>query len=459
MLLPIGDENPRERTPYVNYVLLGANIAAFLLTAFDREVVARYALVASRPEPLTFVTSMFLHANLMHLAGNMVFLWIFGDNVEDRLGHLGYAAFYLAAGLAAAFLQLATLPARVPELESIGLSPRDVPMLGASGAISGVVGAYVVFFPRHQVKLLVFFGFWIQTFLVPAFWWIGFWFAEQLLFSRLGYSGVAYMAHIGGFLAGLGAGGIARAVQSGSRPSAPVPEEIREASRGGPGRGPFITLADAPEIEWVDEPPERWAVLRLADALPGVSRVAKVTAATTGERPAEVADRLQSSRGLIAKGLPRSGAERVVRDLRGLGVPAAAVPIDRSTLPPVPARVEAARWDASVLQLRVRGREVHVPWPTPFLYLGARVEGTPFIDLLLGRREAFRLALADPADLADLARAIVARREGAALNEGVRVLAHGGSWGWLSFRSHSQYDDYVFWVYNLILSRVPVHRV
>ncbi len=477
MFLPIGDENPRERTPYVNYALLAVNVAAFLffcLPSPSEAVLAQYALVASRPQPHAFVTSMFLHANFMHLVGNMLFLWIFGDNVEDRLGHVGYAAFYLVAGLAAAFLQLATLPVRVPELEAIGLSPRDIPMLGASGAISGVVGAYVVFFPRHRVKMLVFLGFWLRVFLVPAFWWIGIWFAEQLLFSRLGYSGVAYMAHIGGFLTGLAAAGIARAVQSGSRPSAPLPEEIREASRGGTARRPFITVADASDIEWVEEPAERWSVLRLADALHGVSRAAQVTAAITGESPRQVAGRLQASRGLIAKGIPRTAAERVVRELRGIGIAAVPVPIDRSTLPPVPARIEAAAWDAAQLRLRAEGQETAVPWATPFLYLGARVEGTALIDLFSGRRAAFRVADAPDvalaeidapsrsewaSDLAGLARAIVARREGAALNEGVRVLANGGSWGWLSFRSFAEYDDYVFWVYNLILSRVPVHRV
>src|SRR5262245_21284299 len=131
---------------------------------------------------------MFMHGNLIHIAGNMMFLWIFGDNIEDKIGHGLFLVFYLLCGVAAAALFVHTTGA------------PDVPMLGASGAVAGVLGAYVLFFPVHKVHMLVFpFGI-LKT---PAFMWIGVWFAEQVWFAQMDKTGVAWYAHIGGFAAGL----------------------------------------------------------------------------------------------------------------------------------------------------------------------------------------------------------------------------------------------------------------
>jgi membrane associated rhomboid family serine protease len=197
MFLPIGDENPRERTPYVNYALLALNIGAFLLFCFpeprEETVLAGYAMKPADLRWPTLFTNMFLHAGFMHLAGNMLFLWIFGDNVEDRLGHVGYAFFYFASGLAADFAHIATTAA--PQMYT----------LGASGAISGVVGAYAVFFPRHRVKMLIWIFIYVNVIPIPAFWWIGIWFLEQVFFATQGVGNVAYLAHIGGFATGLAA--------------------------------------------------------------------------------------------------------------------------------------------------------------------------------------------------------------------------------------------------------------
>ncbi|MBI3268450.1 MAG: rhomboid family intramembrane serine protease [Planctomycetes bacterium] len=201
MLLPIGDINPREREPYVNYALLAANVGAYLLyglqPGYDRIVLA-HGVVPARPELLDYFTSMFLHADPMHLFGNMLFLWICGDNVEDRLGSLGYLIFYLACGL---------LASKVHVWSSLGGPGAFLPTIGASGAISGVLGAYVVFFPDSQIKVLYFFGLWgAGVAHVRSLWAIGFWFGEQLLFTLYGGgSNVAYMAHIGGFVGGAAA--------------------------------------------------------------------------------------------------------------------------------------------------------------------------------------------------------------------------------------------------------------
>lgn len=151
------------------------------------------------PQTITFITSLFLHGGLLHLFGNMLFLWICGDNVEDRLGHLGFLLLYLASGIIASLthIQMTAMP--------------EVPSIGASGAISGILGAYVVLFPRSKIRFWYLFWFYLffrmGTFTLASVWAIGFWFIEQLLLGYLTLSshavGVAYWAHIGGFVFGL----------------------------------------------------------------------------------------------------------------------------------------------------------------------------------------------------------------------------------------------------------------
>lgn len=199
-MFPIGDDNSAERTfPIVTYVLIALNVLFFFveLSGGDR-FVRQYAFVPSRflanpsADFATLFTSMFMHAGWVHLGGNMLYLWIFGDNVEDRLGHGVFAIFYFLCGLAATFAQL---------MFSAG---SHVPNLGASGAIAGVLGAYIILFPQGRVRVLQRGGV-VQ---VPALIVIGLWIVIQL-FSGIGSvsnaanaGGVAYMAHIGGFVAG-----------------------------------------------------------------------------------------------------------------------------------------------------------------------------------------------------------------------------------------------------------------
>ncbi len=199
-MFPIGDDNTDRRTvPVVTYALIVLNILFFFLELSGGEpFIQRWAFVPNRflANPAgdfpTLLTSMFMHAGWLHLGGNMLYLWIFGDNVEDTFGHAKFIIFYLLCGLAATFAQM------VFSLSS------NVPNLGASGAIAGVLGAYIVLFPRHQVRVLQ--G--QQVIPVPALMVIGLWIVLQF-FSSIGsiansaQGGVAYMAHIGGFLAGL----------------------------------------------------------------------------------------------------------------------------------------------------------------------------------------------------------------------------------------------------------------
>ncbi len=198
-MLPIGDDNSARRTvPVVTYGLIALNILFFIVELSGGDAfIQKWAFVPSRfvanpiADFLTLFTSMFMHAGWLHLGGNMLYLWIFGDNVEDRFGHLMFLLFYLVCGLAATFAQLAF---------SIG---SDIPNLGASGAIAGVLGSYILLFPQGRVSVLQ--G--QRTVQVPALIVIGMWIVLQL-FSGIGSisaadtGGVAYMAHIGGFVAG-----------------------------------------------------------------------------------------------------------------------------------------------------------------------------------------------------------------------------------------------------------------
>jgi membrane associated rhomboid family serine protease len=205
VLVPIGDENAGRRlTPFVNYALIALNVAVFLLQLaagglapafFVAWGVQPVEVVAFR-EWQTVFTSMFLHGGLWHLIGNMLFLHVFGDNIEDAMGHLRYLLFYLLCGAAAVAAQVATDP----------FSP--VPVVGASGAVSGVLGAYIVLFPRGRIRSLLFLGVFGTVVMVPAWVQLGLWFALQIVLGVLalgarGGGGVAFFAHVGGFVAGM----------------------------------------------------------------------------------------------------------------------------------------------------------------------------------------------------------------------------------------------------------------
>ncbi|RLG91205.1 rhomboid family intramembrane serine protease [Candidatus Bathyarchaeota archaeon] len=212
-MLPLHDLNRPLRTPHVTRILIIINVSVFLATilyawldvdelSFMADVYDEFAMFPReiiRGERLyTVFTSMFLHGGLLHLFGNMVYLYVFGDNVEDALGHGKYLVFYLFCGVAASVVYILTLT--TPQQFSY-------PVIGASGAISGVLGAYFVLYPRAKVLTLVFFG-WIVIVPIPAIVFLGFWFLMQWMYGMVEFvsvasSGVAYWAHVGGFLAGM----------------------------------------------------------------------------------------------------------------------------------------------------------------------------------------------------------------------------------------------------------------
>ncbi len=217
-MLPIGDDNNSRRTfPLFTYLLIVLNVLVFFveLSASDA-FIEKWAFVPSRflANPNagfpTIFTAMFMHAGWLHLGGNMLYLWIFGDNVEDRFGHIKFIIFYLLCGVVATFTQLAFNPG------------SDVPNLGASGAIAGVLGAYILMFPRGRVRVLM--GFFAIP--MPALVVIGLWIVLQFLngFGSVAgpanTAGVAYMAHVGGFIAGF----VLTLVLGGTRDSPVFPE-------------------------------------------------------------------------------------------------------------------------------------------------------------------------------------------------------------------------------------------
>ena len=189
---PYKDVLPTKKKPYVTLTLITANILIFLwsLLSFDRTITT-YGFVPAFPSLLTVFTSMFLHGGFDHLLGNMWYLWIFGDNVEDKFGRLRFIFFYLLSGLAATATHYITN------------SSSTIPAIGASGAVSGVLGAYLVLFPHAKVKYVSRY----HVGSMPAYAMIGFWFFLQLIFGTISFvggvgSGVAFWAHVGGFLFG-----------------------------------------------------------------------------------------------------------------------------------------------------------------------------------------------------------------------------------------------------------------
>jgi membrane associated rhomboid family serine protease len=255
MLIPISDDNPRYSTPIVNYLLIGLNTVIFLFTISSSldirpDVLDAYGMKPATylQEPLTLLTSMFLHANIFHIAGNMLFLWIVGDNVEDALGHAWYLVAYLLGGIAADLLYVAfSTPAMA-----------QTPAIGASGAISAMMGFYVVVFPQIRVRILFFLTWWfVRTFWARAFWVIGGWFAMQLLYwgltaGQMG-GGVAYGAHVGGFVFGAGLAVVLRMflpkIDPHRRHGVERPVAPARLGFGGPQRGVRAGVAPMSDVD------------------------------------------------------------------------------------------------------------------------------------------------------------------------------------------------------------------
>jgi len=208
-MIPLKDDIHSSTRPFVTYIILGLNIAVYIarnefilgaraFNVFISQFGAIPYLVfhpAGVSSYLRVISSMFMHAGIMHIAGNMLFLWVFADNVEDRIGHVKFLFFYLLCGIAGTLLHCVTSPSSM------------IPLVGASGAISGVLGAYILLFPKARILALIPLGFFMRAIYMPSYLFLGLWFVYQFLLGFLsmgaGGGGVAYFAHIGGFVLGV----------------------------------------------------------------------------------------------------------------------------------------------------------------------------------------------------------------------------------------------------------------
>ena len=207
-MLPLKDDTPPRAIPYVTIGLITVNTAVFVFqtilgpkikevfilktAAIPYEIMSLKDVSPANflPPPFTLLTSMFVHGGIFHVFWNMLFLWIFGDNIEDRLGKIKFIIFYLLTGVAASMAHVAMNP------------DSAIPLIGASGAIAGILGAYIVLYPRAKILTLLFFFFFVQVVKIPAIIFLGIWFLTQILNIGAG-GGIAWYAHIGGFATGV----------------------------------------------------------------------------------------------------------------------------------------------------------------------------------------------------------------------------------------------------------------
>jgi membrane associated rhomboid family serine protease len=212
-MIPLKDENPKKNLPFINFIFIIANIAVFIYQPASEQLLRAffnsYGLIPNKfisvfqndlPQAILIIqslfSSLFVHADFLHLAGNMLFLWVFGDNIEYTIGHFNYFIFYVLCGIVATFVQIFIEPNSL------------IPIIGASGAISGVLGAYILKYPKNQVTTLFIIIIFIKIVKIRAVYLLGIWFAYQILqgYFSLGQEslgGVAWFAHIGGFICGI----------------------------------------------------------------------------------------------------------------------------------------------------------------------------------------------------------------------------------------------------------------
>ncbi|MGD2158315.1 MAG: rhomboid family intramembrane serine protease [Anaerolineales bacterium] len=206
-MIPLRDETPTHRTPIINYLFIGLNVIVFIFQVMmgseNQSIVYQFALIPAHftsgiglGDITDIFTSMFMHGGIAHIGGNMLYLWIFGDNVEDRMGHGRYILFYIIGGIVASLAHIFTNPT------------SEIPTVGASGAIAAVLGAYLIMYPQGRVLTLIPLGFFMRLTMLPAAIVLGLWFVLQLFQGVLtlggpDVGGVAFWAHIGGFVAGV----------------------------------------------------------------------------------------------------------------------------------------------------------------------------------------------------------------------------------------------------------------
>jgi membrane associated rhomboid family serine protease len=432
MLVPIGDNSALDRRPLATWGLIAANAAIFLLVS--DEAAMRWGLVPAACAPATFFTSMFLHAGVLHLVGNMIFLAVAGPPVESKLGRAGFLGFYLGAGLFGGLVHV------------VANTGSPLPAVGASGAISGVIAAYAVLCTYRQVRFFYFMWYRAGTFEIAAGWAVGLWFAMQVLESalsrKLGVSGgIAYGAHLGGALAGAGAALLlARAglVERDRDPDLVAAERFRAETaarevvqqtlppltadlagaigrvlRAGPllrGRGPAM----------------RFDIVLVMGDERAAGRAAALATLAPGETRLDVTVRIART-GIVTRGLGAAEATRDVLAMRRAGI--GVVALSPRVAPLAFTTLRGARATAAGIEgvVGLDARPVRIGWGE--IEAAEAVEepfGARAIDVLAGAR---RFSLKHgPARLLDLARAIAERAPSPiGVGRSLRALAAGGT--------------------------------
>lgn len=394
IFIPIGDENPRARTPYVNYALIGINIVLFILfflSEHSRTILERYALWPASVTLFNLISSQFLHAGILHIVGNMLILWIFGDNVEDRLGHLGYLAFYLTAGVIGGLVHVWFVPE----------SMAHIPCVGASGAISGVLGAYVLFYPRNFVR--IWYIWWFLFFrtgvvYITAKWAIGIWFIVQFLLGvvfRDDDSGIAFMAHIGGFLCGVVMAWVLKSASIPASGLSPDGVGLRPQLEGESKTIPQSTASSVVELSEDSEPflaetktsrfrsriaephpdPDSVNVVRATDEIIDTGRIGRIISRHTGESLVDVTMRLRKSRGVIARNVPPEIAEELATSLTAEGLKVLTIPNKEVMSLPELFRAKSAGCSEGGMSFILRdGSRIDANWKHILMVVAARVQ-------------------------------------------------------------------------------------
>lgn len=418
MFIPIGDDQEHERTPWVNRALLAANAVVFVLACLPRpseRTIADFALNPAALRPVQFLTHLFLHGDLWHVAGNLVFLWTFGRLVEERLGSPSHAALYLFSGLGSAALHLL-------------VESDPAPAIGASGAVAGMIGACLVFCPRARVKVLYWF-FFVGVAEVALSLWALLWVASQVLMAGLGRGATAYWGHLGGFATGYATAWILREVAARKIRRRGPPLEPRETKT----RRPFRAGEDEEPV-FLDDAIDAFAVVYLESPPPGASKS-----------------------GVLARRLPRADAETKRREL---GAAAALIADQPANDPPPVKDVESASWDERRVRFRTGPEIVPLPWNAPSLVIEAAIGEERFLDVYVSRAAAFRVSARPGVGLTRVdpgrRQEVTSTLEGLAraFEEGRGIPCAGGR-----FDDPGQYADYVFRAWHLARAGRPVNRV
>ncbi len=503
MILPIGDVPRTAKTPYVNYTFIAANIFVFLFLQphlsnvdpkdfFDKWAFTPADFTSNALKyAYTLFTSMFLHGDFEHLFGNMLFLWIVGRSVEERLGRGGYFAFYIGAGLVAGLAHY---------FSDVGSA---IPTLGASGAISGAMGAYFVLCARKKIKIFYWLWFYLGVFLLPARLALGFWILKDILLALITtvsdyYTNVALWAHVGGALFGIGlifllmkmkvvtphlgysggGGGSYRPFSRGGRRAQthsaaenPYARYSRDRNLfnqfGAQDRAPTPGFGAQPAVEaaFSEVGPQTFAVIALKPWRGNHEAVIDVVARALGVPFSSASMMLKGRSGILAEGIDEGTAKAMAESLGAVGTPALAVPKVRLIDLPDASGIDRIVGRDTGLTLYCDDSGLDKRFRDVFLIIGGRVKSSEkpgarpvVVDIYVYEPWArFRIAegvSVGPQSQLPNIRSMISQitrcAAGIPINRGVKLLLDGGDWTSMTFDTMEEFDRYSYWLLQVV---------